>query len=478
MPGDFLPPTDMSVALGDVRPVKIWQLPVLARIIFYHGLPTMCLLSLENQRCPFDHPASRYLGTLIGCLLIVGRVGVISAATPPFDPGEELPQIHWTQAADFVGQVVLVNGRIATVGHTRQIHFLNFHAQRRDVFNLVIFDRHLPQFMDTLESLYQRKIIQVRGMVTPYRDHTQIIVTSPQQIKVLNKLPPPYLREETPLPPGRHFTLATFNVLNLFDDKDDPYHDDETTPAKPDRELRRIATLVQNMNVDILALQEVENRGILERFIATHLQDLGYRHVVLYEGNDRRGIDVCLVSRFPIGFVTSHRHLRFPDHQGMVRRFQRDLLVVQLQPANTEPFEIWVVHLKSHRGGSKSASIRLAEANQIRDLLDDRFANDPQSRILVCGDFNDTFESATLQTILKSRTGPLVSALDHIPQVNRITYNRAPYRQMIDFILWSPAMARDYLANSYKIHYGTTETNGSDHNPVVATFRRTPVGSR
>ncbi len=438
----------------------------------------MCLLSFEHQRYLFDRIASRCLGPLIGYVLIVGLVAAIPAATPPFDSDKGLPRIHWTQAADFVGQTVLVNGRITTVGHARQIHFLNFHAQRRDVFNLVIFDRHLPQFTDTLESLYQGKIIEVHGLVTPYRDHTQIIVKSPQQIKVLHELPPPYLPEETPRPAGSHFTLATFNVLNLFDDKDDPYHDDETTRAKPEQELRRIATLIQNIDVDILALQEVENRGILKRFIDTHLQDLGYRHVVLYEGNDRRGIDVCLVSRFPIGFVTSHRHLRFPDHQGVVRHFRRDLLVVQLQPANTEPFEVWVVHLKSHRGGNQSDSIRLAEANQIRALLDDRFANDPESRILVCGDFNDTLQSATLQTILKSRTESLACALDHIPQVNRITYNRAPYRQMIDFILWSPAMARDYLVNSYKIHYGTTETNGSDHNPVVATFRRTPVGSR
>jgi exonuclease III len=42
---------------------------------------------------------------------------------------------------------------------------------------------------------------------------------------------------------------------------------------------------------------------------------------------------------------------------------------------------------------------------------------------------------------------------------------------MIDFILCSPAMGGGYVKDSARILHGSVETIGSDHNPVVASFR-------
>ena len=59
-----------------------------------------------------------------------------------------------------------------------------------------------------------------------------------------------------------------------------------------------------------------------------------------------------------------------------------------------------------------------------------------------------------------------------IPEAERITYNKEPYRSMIDFLLVSPAMADMYVKGSYEIHLqATVASGGSDHNPVVATFK-------
>ena len=49
---------------------------------------------------------------------------------------------------------------------------------------------------------------------------------------------------------------------------------------------------------------------------------------------------------------------------------------------------------------------------------------------------------------------------------------------MIDFILASPAMAERYLPRSYRIPQGSSETLGSDHNPVIAKFKTNQVGGR
>ena len=102
----------------------------------------------------------------------------------------------------------------------------------------------------------------------------------------------------------------------MFDDKDDPYHSDEKTATKLREDLELLAESIHQIDADVLVLQEVENRGYLELFNRALLADLGYQHVVLTEGNDRRGIDVAILSRVPVGPVTSYRHLQFPDTKG------------------------------------------------------------------------------------------------------------------------------------------------------------------
>jgi hypothetical protein len=43
---------------------------------------------------------------------------------------------------------------------------------------------------------------------------------------------------------------------------------------------------------------------------------------------------------------------------------------------------------------------------------------------------------------------------------------------MIDFMLCSPATAKEYYQGSFHIRHGTVESTGSDHNPMIeATFQ-------
>lgn len=131
-------------------------------------------------------------------------------------------------------------------------------------------------------------------------------------------------------------TLMTFNVENLFDTEDDPDKADRdylplaqkdnqahrdacaalrfeswrnrclTTDWNEDvleRKLAAVAdTLLQvgGVGPDVVALQEIENIGILERLRTEFLPDSGYLPAVLVEGNDSRGIDVAFLSRLPL----------------------------------------------------------------------------------------------------------------------------------------------------------------------------------
>ncbi len=403
--------------------------------------------------------------------LIGATGGNPSPAQPPIQPVEGLPRISWQDARRALGRTALVSGRIVSVGHTARVHFLDFHETDRTAFKVVIFDEMLPRFRTPLES-YQGKLVEVRGAVTSYAGNPQIVVGNPGQIRVVDRLPEPFWPQSAQVDVTDKITIATFNVRNLFDDVDDPYRHDETTPAKPRAELNRLAAIIREINADVLALQEVESRGYLERFREVFLREMGYRHVVHQEGNDMRGIDVCLLSRIPVGPVTTYRHLRFQDAAGLEQEFQRDLLRVRLAPDDATPFEVWVIHLKSNYGGREAAEpIRLAEANMIRKLVDQELEQNPLAQFVICGDFNDTFDSSTLETIVGAGDGKMLQCFcNELDPQQQITYNQEPFRSMIDFLLCSPRMAERYVRGSYRIRAGTLEETGSDHNPVMASF--------
>lgn len=290
--------------------------------------------------------------------------------------------------------------------------------------------------------------------------------------------PPSAARHPTP-PAARPISVATFNVGNLFDDLDDPYSQDELTRAKSSHDLQRLTATFRRLNADVVALQEVESLGVLEQFRKHQLPTLGYRHAVLCEGNDPRGIDVAVLSRFPIGRVTSHRHLVFRNAERQPVRFRRDLLVVEIRPPQVAPWELWVVHLKSNHDGRETAEVqRMAEVHQLRRLYDAKLSEDPQTAVIVCGDFNASLEEPTLRWLLNSSRHALQALTHDLPTNQRFTYNIRPYQSMVDYLFVSPAMARRYRPKSYRILSGSARSIGSDHNPVRAEFDMVAIHSK
>ncbi len=412
----------------------------------------------------------RNLGLLVTLLWTAAPA---SFAQSGLDADEGLPVVSWQKADQFTGRMGVVFGKIERVGHTKKIHFLNFHERDRDAFTAVIFEKAMANFDGkSLEDRYLHQDVKIRGMISTFNGKPQIVVTKPDQIQVVASLPKEMIPKQVSVPTGNELIVGSFNVKNLFDDLDDPYHNDETTPAKPREELERIARVIREINADVLALQEVENRGYLQKFINSMLSDMGYEHVVHLEGNDMRGIDVSLISRIPVGRVSSNRHRVFPAVDGSHQRFNRDLLMVELLPNGGDPFEMWVVHLKSNSGGKpENEPIRLGECHAIRKIIDVRLEQDPHAAFILCGDFNDTFDSKTLQTLIGTEATALKPLFGKVPVDQRVTYNRMPYRSMIDFLLCSPTMAERYVTGSYRIRNALEEESGSDHNPVYCRFR-------
>ncbi|MFQ5489297.1 MAG: endonuclease/exonuclease/phosphatase family protein [Phycisphaerae bacterium] len=394
---------------------------------------------------------------------------------------EAATKIRWQDAGKHIGQDCIVYGTVVRSKAITKWCFLNFDEDWRTTFTVAIPANCLKNFPKSPQVLYEQEKISVMGRVVEYKGKPEIIICSPDAITIGATFDEAAAGDGEPAnaaekkPPHRTFdgtcTIASFNILNLFDDVDDAYHSDEGTPPKPREEMERVAETLRRIDADVVALQEVETRGYLQRFIDVLAPDLGYEHVVLYEGNDRRGIDVAVLSRLPIGPVTSYRHLKFPGPNGKAMSFRRDLIQVRIEPPEAAAFYVFAIHLKSGRGDrAASTAIRQAEANQIRKIFDGILAHDPQAHFVLCGDYNDVADSEPVKTIVGQGPKALTSFTADLAPDTAISYNKEPYRSMIDFILASPAMAKRYVAKSYNILQGSVSTIGSDHNPVSAKF--------
>jgi endonuclease/exonuclease/phosphatase family metal-dependent hydrolase len=390
-------------------------------------------------------------------------------------PEEGRPQAAWQDAKALIGKKAFIYGKVLRVNSAKTITFLDFDNQRPGRFTGVIKTDNLTNFPRPPKEMYTGRVVRIFGTVSQFKGQPQIEISNPSQIEILDVMPQASAQKTAaPGPRGKpgEVVVAAYNVLNLFDAYDDPYREDEGTPAKPRSQLEHLAASIRSLNADLIAVEEVENRDVLERFVNVFLADMGYNDVVLVEGNDHRGIDVGLISRVPVGEVVSRRHLQFPGADGQPARFSRDVLTVNLQPTGGQPFQVWVVHLKSNAGGRETAEpIRLAECREVRALLDKELSTNAAARILVMGDFNDTPESQTIATIVGQGERALWPTLSDLQDKSLLSYNNKDYPSIIDFFLCAPAMRQAYVPGSFHIPQGSVGTTGSDHNPIVATFR-------
>ena len=131
-----------------------------------------------------------------------------SLAQSPIASEAGLSQVRWNEAEKVVGSTAIVSGKVVAVGKAGRVNFLNFDKSRRDVFKVVIFAEDLHRFPMPLHELYHQKLVTVRGGVTLYKSVPQIQVTSVDQIKVVDQLPPTRLRKPVQRQVGERIKVA------------------------------------------------------------------------------------------------------------------------------------------------------------------------------------------------------------------------------------------------------------------------------
>ena len=285
--------------------------------------------------------------------------------------------------------------------------------------------------------------------------------------------PPPY---PDPSKPSLTWTLASYNVHDLFDTIDER-SSQELRPAENQlrNKLTRLRRVLQILDADVVGLMEVETLGVLKRLNAS-LGAGAYSESVLLEGNDpERGIDVALLSRFPIIQTLSHTADTYDAPNGQQDRvFSRDCLECHLRLPSGETLVVLVNHFKSKRGGElETEPLRTAQAARVHEIAESLRGKYPL--VAVIGDLNDGPQSQTLQPLLLE---PLTDLLaQDIPQACNFSFVHRGQTERIDYLLASAELAARFVPNSALLLHDGWARRASDHAPARVTFSLTKAVS-
>lgn len=211
------------------------------------------------------------------------------------------------------------------------------------------------------------------------------------------------------------------------------------------------ARVIRDMDADILAIIEVDNRPVLCEFhdyIYQPIAAAGYRHMMVIDGNDDRGIDVGLLAKdgFSLPSMRSHVDETFA---GGKRVFSRDCPEYLVQTPGGHRIAVLPNHFKSKYGGNDAASRQKREAQaSFTASYYNRLLEEGVDNIVVLGDLNDTPDSDELKPLLETS---LKEVTDH-PSFTDFEFNASTGdrgigtfatgadKYKIDFLLLSPAL--------------------------------------
>ncbi len=202
------------------------------------------------------------------------------------------------------------------------------------------------------------------------------------------------------------YTLAFYNIENLFDIYDDELtRDDDFLPTAEKRwtvkryknKLRKLGFVISeigkketNTHPAIVGLAEVENAEVIKDLMSSkHLAEIDY-DFVHYDSPDERGIDVALLydrNRFKVAYSKNYSIDLFNEKDEA--DYTRDILLVS---GLFEGLELHVIvnHWPSRRTGDlETGHKRMAASKKVVEIIDNIKTKNKEAKIVVMGDFND-----------------------------------------------------------------------------------------
>lgn len=264
--------------------------------------------------------------------------------------------------------------------------------------------------------------------------------------------------------------VLNWNVHNLENDKDDSGAPGETivTTAEYNAHRKAVGVVLNQEDADILVLTEVENLAVLDDLNATELGGK-YTASSLIDGNDFRGVDIGVLSKYPIDSVVSHKGDAFPLNgtQGPNYYFSRDCPEIHVQ-FNGRRMVFLGAHFKAKSNDDPIK--RLAEAQHTRAIANALAKEDPTRAIVILGDFNDTPDSPPYLAVVGDADTKFTDATLAIPTADRWSYNFQGKLELIDYQISNLVLGPMLDKASVVIRHSANVDTASDHAPVIATY--------
>lgn len=255
------------------------------------------------------------------------------------------------------------------------------------------------------------------------------------------------------------FTVASYNVENLFDLEDNGSEYKEYKPFTHDwnlnsyhQKLENISNVIKALNADIVVLSEIENQNILNTLIKElKLKSCRYKWSAIGNTPLKNATSVALLSKFPIKKSTS-----YATHQEN-NKTTRNLLETDIL-IGKDKLKIFAVHWPSKRHPESSrveaCKTLISRIIQLPKLCD----------YLIVGDMNSNYnEAETFFTSGHDNTNG-VTAINHklntiISSPNEpICFYKPGTKNTKDFMLYNPWIEVPYSKRYSYIYKGAKNT--------------------
>ncbi len=244
---------------------------------------------------------------------------------------------------------------------------------------------------------------------------------------------------------------------------------------KPEKEKLAIAELLADAKPDILGISEIGNEEDvkdLQAYLAKAGHPMQHSHV-------NRGADptrsLVLISRFPIGKTVKRDDLTYSS-KGREYAMQRGILDATVEtPAGA--YRFLGLHLKSKREteDGDQEDMRLNEGHLLRREIDEILSEDPDARLVVYGDLNDTRQSPTIRTIHGGGKNPksllMIALKDSRGHFWTHHWDFQDVYSRIDYVLVSGALRNLIDWDRCKIIDNDAVAAASDHRPLLVILK-------
>ncbi|MFD2998790.1 endonuclease/exonuclease/phosphatase family protein [Pontibacter toksunensis] len=268
---------------------------------------------------------------------------------------------------------------------------------------------------------------------------------------------------------GKLYTIAFYNTEKLFDTKNDPKTaDDAYTPTgerewteeRYNRKLKNIASVIAGIggkgSPAVVGLGEVENKQVVEELVNTSpLKKFDY-NVIHYDMPDEQGLDVALIYQ--------PKHFKPTATQAIPIKFSegnyssRDILQVKGE-LRGEPVTIYVTHWpprnRTRSGRQDDTRLRNA-ARTLRQQIEQQQKVDPNTKIIVLGDFDAEPDAAVMKEVLNATGRPDPAYKEELFNTHYLSFvNRAgTYANEGDFkVLDQILVSKSLLTNNTGLQY-------------------------